>query len=74
MSENVEDSNCPKCAENFEKMHKEMADLTYAGNDLAEAAVHVVCHYDGIHRLSKAISRWFLAVANQNGRGKERSE
>ena len=62
-------SSCPRCSEIFEKAYRDTADFIHAGNELAEAAVRVVSHYDGIHRLSKAISQWFLVVANQGGRG-----
>jgi len=61
---------------------KEIADLTLqvsmlatdnnalsdAGGTLAEAAARVMNTYDGVHRLSLALSGWFTAVANEGGR------
>ena len=39
-----------------------------AGNDLAEASVRVVRDYDGLHRLSLAVSAWMQTVANEGRR------
>lgn len=43
--------------------------LRLAGGQLATAAQHVVHHYDGIHRLALAISRWNQTIADEGGRG-----
>lgn len=40
-----------------------------AGGKLAEAAAHVVHHYDGLHRLSAAAAAWLQVIANEGGRG-----
>jgi hypothetical protein len=42
-----------------------------AGCKLAEAAMRVCREYDGIHRLSLAISEWSKAIADEGGRGKK---
>lgn len=39
-----------------------------AGNNLAIAALHVIRDYDGVHRLSLAVSEWAKAVADEGGR------
>jgi hypothetical protein len=45
--------------------------LRKAGCNLAEAGMHVVDEFDGVHRLSLAISEWAKVIANEGGRGKE---
>ena len=39
-----------------------------AGNDLAIAAMRVVGQYDGIHRLSAAVSYWNNVISTEGGR------
>jgi len=39
-----------------------------AGTALAEAALHVVREYDGVHRLALAVADWARAIANEGGR------
>lgn len=39
-----------------------------AGCNLAEAAIHVIREYDGLHRLSLAVAEWSTAVANEGDR------
>lgn len=51
--------------------HNDNAMLREAGFELAEAATRVVREYDGVHRLSIALSGWFKAVGSQGDRGKE---
>lgn len=43
--------------------------LREAGCKLAEASMHVIREYDGIHRLSLAVSEWAKTIANEGGRG-----
>lgn len=40
-----------------------------AGLKLAEAALHVIREYDGIHRLSLAVGEWTKVIAAEGGRG-----
>lgn len=47
----------------------DVSTLREAGMNLALAAIHVVKEYDGLHRLSLAVSKWMTAVANEGGRG-----
>lgn len=42
--------------------------LRAAGGKLAEAALYVVHNYDGLHRLSLAVSEWSQTVADEGGR------
>jgi hypothetical protein len=44
------------------------ARMRKAGCNLAEAAIRVIRDYDGIHRLSLAVSEWAKAVANEGNR------
>ena len=44
--------------------------LRSAGCKLARAAIYVVENYDGLHRLSIAVSEWMKAVADEGGRAK----
>lgn len=39
-----------------------------AGNKMAIAAMHVIDHSDGLHRLALAVADWNLAVANEGDR------
>lgn len=41
------------------KIVEENTKLRQTGDELALAAAHVVAHYDGIHRLSAALSKWY---------------
>ena len=41
-----------------------------AGCELAQAALHVIQNYDGLHRLSLAVAKWAKTVANEGGREK----
>lgn len=47
--------------------------LRSAGGRMAEAALHVVHHADGLHRLALAVSDWCVAVAAEGGRGDRHS-
>lgn len=44
------------------------ARLRLAGGRMAEAALRVVHHYDGTHRLALAVAGWCEAVAAEGGR------
>lgn len=44
--------------------------MRIAGCKLAEAALHVIYEYDGLHRLSIAVAAWAEAVAGEGGREK----
>jgi hypothetical protein len=50
---------------------KENTRYRQAGLQLARAAMYVIEHYDGLHRLSKAVSDWMLTIYNEGGRGEE---
>lgn len=50
---------------------EELINVTNAGEELAEAAARVCKEYDGIHRLRLALSKWYLARANEYGRDKK---
>lgn len=43
--------------------------LRESGMNLARAAINVIDEYDGIHRLSRAVADWFIAISNQGDRG-----
>ncbi len=45
--------------------------MRHAGCALAEAAMHVIREYDGVHRLSLATAGWAEAIANEGGRGRQ---
>ena len=57
-----------------EFLAEENSQLRRAGNDLAIAALHVIRDYDGIHRLSLAVSEWAKAIANEGGRGQSKRD
>jgi len=42
--------------------------MRVAGNNLAIAALRVINNYDGLHRLSLAVSEWATVIANEGGR------
>lgn len=44
--------------------------LKECGCKLAIASTRVIQEYDGLHRLSMAVSDWFKILANENGRDK----
>jgi hypothetical protein len=44
-------------------LRRDNAMLKESGMKLAKAAI-----YDGIHRLSKAVADWFLAIYDESGR------
>ncbi|MBU2346699.1 MAG: hypothetical protein KJ888_21110, partial [Gammaproteobacteria bacterium] len=48
----------------------ENAKLRKAGCKMAEAALHVVGKYDGLHRLMLAVSEWARVLADEGGRGR----
>lgn len=43
--------------------------LRAAGCNLAEAALHVIRTFDGVHRLALAVAEWAQAVGCEGGRG-----
>jgi hypothetical protein len=49
-------------------MSRDNAKMREAGCSLAEAAGRVVRDYDGLHRLSIAISAWYSAIAGEGDR------
>ena len=51
-----------------EMITRDNAKMREAGCNLAEAAGRVVRDYDGLHRLSIAISAWYSAVAGEGDR------
>jgi len=53
---------------NIEFLVKENQMLREEGMRLAEASMRVIRTYDGLHRLSKAVSRWCDAIAGEGGR------
>lgn len=56
------------CCEMMARDHKRMRN---AGTKLAEAALYTVREYDGLHRLSLAVSDWATAIANEGDRGEQ---
>lgn len=52
----------------IEMLSKDRARMRAAGLALAEAALHVVREYDGVHRLSLAVAAWAKAIADEGGR------
>lgn len=54
--------------DSIDMLLRDHAKLREAGFELAVAATRVVRDYDGLHRLSIAISGWFVALANQGDR------
>jgi hypothetical protein len=55
----------------IELLNMENSKLKVAGYELVEAAIRVIKDYDGIHRLSLAVSNWFQVIANQSGRNEK---
>src|SRR5690606_31272517 len=53
----------------IQRLSKELDELKKAGGMLAEAATHVVTHYDGVHRLRLALAHWHKTMADEFGRG-----
>jgi hypothetical protein len=51
-----------------EMMARDNAKMREAGCNLAEAAGRVIREYDGLHRLSIAISAWYSAIAGEGDR------
>ena len=51
-----------------EMISRDNKSLKKAGMNLAEAASYVIKEYDGIHRLSLAISEWYSSIGNQGDR------
>jgi hypothetical protein len=49
-------------------MTRDNAKMREAGCNLAEAAGRVIRDYDGLHRLSIAISAWYSAIAGEGDR------
>lgn len=47
--------------------------LRLAGTTLSKAALHVITEYDGLHRLSLAVSEWAKTLADEHGRNKPTS-
>lgn len=52
-------------------LQEDNASILDAGFNMAKAASRVVRKYDGLHRLSLAISEWYKAVADQGNRSKK---
>ena len=48
--------------------------LRSAGCNLAIAAIRVIESYDGLHRLSLAVSKWAETLANEGGRSQQPKE
>jgi len=53
----------------IEMLERDNRKLREAGFNLAKSAINVVEDYDGLHRLSRAVADWFLAISNQGDRG-----
>ncbi len=49
---------------------KQNHDLREAGLELCEVCNRVIKDYDGIHRLSLAVSKFYFVIANEGNRGK----
>ena len=57
--------------QNFiELLNTENSKLKIAGCEMAEAAIRIIKDYDGVHRLSLAVSNWFKVMADENNRSK----
>ena len=55
-------------AELVRMLQRDNQKMRRAGLHLAECASRVVKEYDGIHRLSLAVSKWYEVVANEGDR------
>ena len=56
-------------AEQVKMLSKENEALRKAGARLARRAMYVVAEYDGLHRLSLAVSEWAKVMGDEHGRG-----
>lgn len=54
--------------QNVDFLVEENKKLREAGMKLAEASLRVIRTYDGVHRLSKAVSEWCATIAGEGGR------
>lgn len=54
---------------NTEWLLKENEKLRKAGCELAEKSAYVVREFDGLHRLSLAIAKWYQTIGNEGQRG-----
>jgi DNA-binding transcriptional regulator YbjK len=70
-AQTIIDRNKTSEISSVEFLVKENARYRQAGLQLARAAMYVIEHYDGLHRLSKAVSDWMLTIYNEGGRGEE---
>lgn len=61
----------PTELEMIKQLSKENTDLRKAGGYLAQRAMYTVTNYDGLHRLSLAVSNWAKTVANEGRRSKK---
>jgi len=50
-------------------LNEDNKNILEAGHGLAKAVARVVEEYDGVHRLSLALSKWYLVIANRGDRG-----
>lgn len=55
----------------IEQLSIENDALRKAGCKLAQRALYTISNYDGLHRLSLAVSHWANVLANENGRGEK---
>ncbi len=54
--------------ENTKQLIEDNGKMRHAGCELAEAALKVIKDYDGVHRLSLAVSKWCEVIGNESGR------
>ena len=57
-----------------EQTCNDMTNMRRAGGDLAIAAMRVIVHYDGLHRLAEAVANWMTTIAREGGRAKAKEE
>jgi len=53
-----------------EMLTEDNNNMREVGNDLAICALRVIKNYDGLHRLSLAVSRWAKTIGNEGLRKK----
>lgn len=66
----------PRAAESTDQPQESMEEMLIednkrmreAGCELAAAALYTIGEYDGLHRLSLAVSKWAKSVADESGR------
>jgi len=57
-----------------QQLIEDYSQLRSAGCELASAAMRVIGHFDGCHRLASAVAEWARVVSEEGGRKAERGD